>query len=162
MTKEIYEKRMSKLFEGRPVQYCTVRIAKKSSPTANDIITLTNVPCIITQNRPEITVNFDPATQSNVYTRSMAFTYEIEKSYLENKVFGDGVALKIESMLIPTELGGYHLTEIIAKSSSKIDEEGYGNLTLTNGKVLYGDYTDGSYRQRIEFITYKITTYTVV
>ena len=160
MTREIYEKRMSKLLEGRPVQYCTVRIARKSSPTANDVINITNVPCIITQNRPEITSNYNPTTSITTYTRSMSFIYEIDKSYLENKVFGDGVALKIENMLIPTELGGYYLTEIIAKSSSTIDEEGYGNLTYTNGKVLYGDYTDGSYRQRIEFITYKITTFT--
>ena len=149
---------MSKLLEGRPVQYCTIRIAKKSSPTAKDVIILPKVPCIITQNKPVITSSYNGVTTT--YTRSLSFTYEIEKSYLENKVFGDGAKLLIESMLLPEEFGGYYLTEISSKSSSIIDEEGYGGINYTNGKVLYGDYTDGSYRQKIEFITYKITTFT--
>ena len=163
MTREIYEKRMSKLFEGRPVQYCTIRITKKTLPTtAKDVVNITKVPCIITQNRPVITSNFSPSTNSNTYTRSMSFTYEIEKKYLENKVFGDGIPLKIELMLIPPDLGGYYLTEIVPRSSSTIDEEGYGNIDYSDCKVLFGDYIDGSYRETIEFITYKVTTYTAV
>ena len=138
-----YMRVMEKLNENRPKEYCT--LALKYSPTS-PTLGISDIPCII-----DIT-NFGTTydTQSNSYVIEKAVTYTIEKKYLEGKTFSDGVVLQIQSVLGNNLTGGYYLNNITPKTSRVLNEEGYSFGTLP---VLYGEYSDGAYREYINLYT---------
>ena len=162
MTREIYEERMSKLFKDRSIQYCNIRVINSSTtPTPpNNLILLTNVPCRILVNDPKVNELFNSTNGTITRTRVISYTFMIEKQYLEGKTFPNGSILSIESMMASFQMGGYFKTNIVPKSSNVLNEEGLawtGNYD--DYPVLFGDYSDGAYRNYISFTTYKATTF---
>ena len=138
-----YMRVMDKLNENRPKEYCSLGVKYNSnSPT----LLISDIPCVI-----DIT-NFGTTydTVSNTYVVEKAITYTIEKKYLEGKTFSDGVALQIKSILGNNLTGGYYFNSITPKASNVLNEEGYPFGTLP---VLYGEYSDGAYREYINLYT---------
>ena len=132
-----YMRVMEKLNENRPKEYCNLSLRYSiKSP----YLSIDNIPCVI-----DIT-NFGTTLDNGIYIVEKAVTYTIEKKYLEGKTFSDGVVLQIQSVLGNNLTGGYYLNNITPKTSNVLNEEGYSFGTLP---VLYGEYSDGAYREYI-------------
>lgn len=136
-----YMRVMDKIYENRPKQYCQIGVKYNSdSPT----LVISDIPCVI--NIANVGNTYDPPT--GTYVVEKVITYTIEKKYLEGKKFSNGVALRIESLLANNVTGGYYFNSITPKPSNVLNEEGYPFGTLP---VLYGEYSDGAYREYINF-----------
>lgn len=138
-----YMRVMKKLNENRPKEYCQIGVKyNDKSPT----LVISDIPCVI--DITSFGSTYDSAT--GTYVVEKAVTYTIEKKYLEGKKFSDGVVLQIQFLLGNNVTGGYYFNSITPKTSNVLNEEGYPFGTLP---VLYGEYSDGAYREYINLYT---------
>ena len=138
-----YMRIMDKLYENRPKELVTFAI-RKTSTTPSIVCTIFDLEAII--NVTTVDNVYDKSTNSYLITKKVSYT--IRKSLLEDKLFSDGTVVNIQRLLSDSANGGYNLLNIIPKSSTVLDEEGYV-YPLTS--VSYGEYSDGGFR---EFITF--------
>ena len=138
-----YMRVMEKLNENRPKEYCSLALKYNADSPP---LSINNIPCII--DITSFGTTYD--TESDTYVVEKAVTYTIEKKYLEGKTFSDGVVLRIESILGNSLTGGLYLNNITPSTSNTLNEEGYPFGTLP---VLYGEYSDGAYREYINLYT---------
>ena len=146
-----YMRVMDKIYENRPKQLVTFAI-RKTSATPSITCNLTNLEAII--NITTVDNVYDKSTNTYLITKKVSYT--IRKALLEGKLFSDGSVVNIQNLLSDSANGGYNLLNIIPKSSTVLDEEGY-IYPLT--AVSYGEYSDGGFR---EFITFYCFTKQII
>lgn len=148
MTK--YKRIMEKLNLNAPTHKANIAI----SLTYNNkiyAINMGNIPVIF----DILNVNVNPVSASLSYvTRN--YQVIVHKDYFENKVLtandGTTIPLLIQKVIagkdnIGKDNTGY-VVKITIRTGTNLDEEGY---IIPPFEVNYGDYSDGGYRQYLEF-----------
>ena len=147
-----YERLMGKIFKDRPTQLCTFNVIKSKIGIGNPQVVVSvsfDVPCIIDIE----TVKDSTATSITTIVRNVS--YMVEKKHLEGRVFSDGTPVEIQKLMTHTSLSGYWGVQIIPVQSTVIDEEGMIPVSIVSGgKVAYADFSDGCYRNFIDFSTF--------
>lgn len=146
-----YMRVMDKIYENRPKQLVTFAI-RKTSATPSITCNLTNLEAII--DIKTVDNVYDKSTNTYLITKKVSYT--IRKALLEGKLFSDGSVVNIQNLLSDSANGGYNLLNIIPKSSTVLDEEGYVYPVTA---VSYGEYSDGGFR---EFITFYCFTKQII